>query len=188
MIGGARESCTHAGFDAELLGVDIDDSEQLMRLFRRGQEMADTAEVIVFLQRHLVLLRQGHRDPAFRDEFKLRKTIPGVVDDGIEDEIEAARMNADDAANFGRICPLIPMRGIEAEFQIDAVKEFPLRRIRGDEQGAKLESIVCNAAIACDRIQREIETSLEPRCDAVSPLGGAIERVVRDDATRNSSG
>src|SRR6185437_1779567 len=97
-------------------------------------------------------------------------------------------MNADDAANFGRICPLIPMRGIEAEFQIDAVKEFPLRRIRGDEQGAKLESIVCNAAIACDRIQREIETSLEPRCDAVSPLGGAIERVVRDDATRNSSG
>jgi len=57
MIRGARESCTDAGLDADHLSVDIDDGKQLMRLFRSGQEVADAAEVIVFFERHFVLLR-----------------------------------------------------------------------------------------------------------------------------------
>jgi len=28
---------------------------------------------------------------------------------------------------------------------------------------------------------REIESSLEPRCDAIGPLGNAVKRAVRDD-------
>jgi hypothetical protein len=50
MIRGARESCTDPGLDADHISADIDDSKQLTRLFRCGQEVADTAEVIVFLE------------------------------------------------------------------------------------------------------------------------------------------
>jgi len=39
-------------------------------------------------------------------------------------------MSANNAANFGRVCSLIPMRGVETKFKIDAVKEFTLDRIR----------------------------------------------------------
>jgi predicted ATPase len=53
--------------------------------------------------------------------------------------------------------------------------EFPLCRVRCDEQGAELKSIIQNAAVARDRRQWQIESSLEPRCDAVGPLGSAVE-------------
>jgi len=51
-------------------------------------------------------------------------------------------MSANNAANFGRVCSLIPMRGVETKFKIDAVKEFTLDRIRYDEQGAELKAVI----------------------------------------------
>ena len=57
MIGRTREAAADAGFDGDRFGVDIDHRKQLVRLFRCGKEVADTAEVGVFLERYFVFLR-----------------------------------------------------------------------------------------------------------------------------------
>src|SRR5579863_9177789 len=139
MIRRTGQAGSEADFDVESAGVDVEDREQLMRLLRRWKKMADTAKVVVFLERHLVSIGHLHGHPGGGHEFKTRHPRVGVVDDGIENEIETADVSADDRADFGSVAPFVPMCGVEAEFEIDAIEYLAIGRVRGDEQGPQFE-------------------------------------------------
>src|SRR5882762_3726092 len=113
-----------------------------MRLPGCGEKMRDPSEVIVLLQRYLVFFRQRQRQAGRRHEFELREAIPRVIHDGIENQIESAEVSADDGTDLGGVGSFVPMSGIEAEFEIDAVEELALVRVGRGEQGPKLHSIV----------------------------------------------
>jgi len=83
MIRGARESCTDAGLDADHLSVDIDDGKQLMRLFRSGRKWLMLPKSSYSSSATLYFSDSASRT-GFRDEFKLRKSIPRVIDDGLK--------------------------------------------------------------------------------------------------------
>jgi len=55
-----------------------------------------------------------------------------------------------------------------------------------DEQFAHLESVQHRTEVTGDAVERKIQTLLEPVCDAVSPFGHAIERVVGNEAAREA--
>ena len=59
--------------------------------------------------------------------------------------------------------------------------------MRPHKQFAKLKAINCPAAPrGVDGVHRQIKSLLEPVGDAVGPLGCAVERVVGNDAARES--
>src|ERR1700733_12386292 len=186
MIRRIGEAGSHARFYVEPPGVNVQDPEQLVRLLARGKKMAYAAEVVVFLERQLVAIGNLHGHAGRRYEFQVRESVIGVVDDGIEDEIETADVSADDGAYLGGVAPFVPMRRVETEFEIHTVEDVAIVRVRLNEQRSQLEPVVQNRIVAGDRIQREIQSSLEPRGNAVRPFADSVERLVRLDSPRKT--
>jgi hypothetical protein len=100
MIGPLRESGAEAEFDVYPPGVPIENEKELMRLFRGRQEVADRTEVIVFFECEFHFLVHPHGDPRLGHKLEIRNSIPRVVHDRIEDEIEPTYVDTDDRANL----------------------------------------------------------------------------------------
>ena len=142
MIRSAGQPSSQTGFDVESVGVYVDNREQLVRLFGRRKKMAYAAKIVVFLDCQLIGIGNSHGHASIGHEFQVRNSVIRVIDDGIENEIEKTDVSTDDRSDFGSVTSLIPMRSVEAEFEIDAVKDVAIRRVRGDEQGPQFESVV----------------------------------------------
>src|ERR1700686_3283165 len=123
--------------------------------------MAYAAKVVVFLERDLVSIGNFHGHAGSGHKFQIGKSVVSVVDDGVENEIETTDVGTDDRADFGRVTRFVPMRSVEAELEIDAVKHLAIGRVRGDEQAPQFESVVWNAIVAGDRIQWKIQSGFE---------------------------
>ncbi len=81
----------------------------------------------------------------------------------------------------------LPIVVIDAELEIDAVKERVVVGMRPHEQFAYLEAVDRPAAaLGVRAVHRQIEPLLEPVCDAVGPFDGAVDRVVGNDAAGKS--
>src|SRR5579863_7133375 len=127
--------------------------------------MAHAAKVVVLLERHLENIGDLHGHASGGHEFKVGNSGVRIVDDGVENEIEASDVSTDDRADFRGVAPFVPVRSVEAEFEIDAVKNVAIGRVRGNEQSPQFESIVQNAVVASDRIQRKVQSRFEPGGD-----------------------
>src|ERR1700689_2401482 len=123
-----------------------------MRLFGGGQKMADAAEVIVFLERYLVVVRNCHRHAGRGHKFQIRKPIPGVIDDWIENEVEATHVGTDDGADLGGVSMRIPMCRVETEFEVDAIEKIAFGGVRRDEKCPQLEPVIEDAVVPGERI------------------------------------
>src|SRR5258708_35291944 len=132
--------------------------------------MADAAEVIIFLERHLVFVRDRHRHAGRRYEFQIRESSPGVVNDRIEYEVETAHVAADDGADLGSVSARVPMCRVETEFEADPIKEFAFGGLRRDEQRPQLEDVVTNAVVPGDRMQWDTDAGFNPREHSVTTL------------------
>src|SRR5258708_3266343 len=152
MIRSAGQTGSQSGFDIEPMRVYVDDREQLMRLFGRREKVTHAAKVVVFLERHLEGLGKSHGHASSRHEFQVGQSVVRIIDDGVENEIETSDVSADDGADLGCVTPLVPMRGVQAEFEIDAVENVAIGRVRGHEQSPQFESIVYTPVCAVDRI------------------------------------
>src|SRR6266404_84976 len=142
MIRSGGQAGAESGFDVEPMGMNVDDREQLVRLLGCRGKMADAAEVVVLFERQLEGTREPHGYAGRGYEFQAGKSAVGIIDDGIENEIEASDVSADDRTDLRCVAPLVPMRGVEAEFEIDAVENASIGRVRGHEQSPQFESIV----------------------------------------------
>ena len=109
--------------------------------------------------------------------------LEGGVEDRIGDQINWPDAAPNDRPDLTRLAGRLPIAGIEAELEIDSVKEASLRRVRDDELGAQLSSVDQNAPVASPGVHRRISTKFEPIDDAVGPFGDTAPRVVRQDAS-----
>ena len=60
------------------------------------------------------------------------------VEDRVGDQINRPDAAPDDWSDLARVAGRLPLAGIEAELEIDAVKEVSLRCVRDDELSAQL--------------------------------------------------
>src|SRR5258708_37548663 len=104
--------------------------------------MAHAAKVVVLLERHLENIGDLHGHASSGNEFQVGKSVVRIVDDGVENEIETSDVSTDDRADLGCVTLLIPMCGVDAEFEIDTVENVAVGRVRANEQSPQFESIV----------------------------------------------
>jgi hypothetical protein len=92
-------------------------------------------------------------------------------------------------ANFGGDASRLPILVINAELEIDAVKEGVVVGVGTHEEFADFESIE-SAVVAwgVGGVHREIKPLLKPVGDAVSPFDRAVVRVIGNDCARESRG
>jgi hypothetical protein len=108
---------------------------------------------------------------------------PGEIDDRVDDEFPLRIAPADDRPHLHREVYRHERPARKVVFEVDAVEEVLLRRIRRDELGAELEIVRQELALFVHR-PRDIEAELEPRRHAVGEFGGAIEGMVVDQGAR----
>src|SRR5215831_7439501 len=184
LIARGRESAPDAELEAMAAAPIVDHGEQGVRLLVAGLEVFQRTEVGIFLEGECKLAA-GVPGGAHRgNEFEIADSVKGGVHDRVDDQVEAPEMHADDAADLGCVPTRVPVWRVVAQLEIDAVEERAVVRVRYHEQRAQLGAIEEQLAITCEGVDREVEPGLEPRCDAVCPLGHAVECVIRDDATR----
>ena len=93
------------------------------------------------------------------------------------------RCKPDDGPDLGGDGPSLPIVIIDAELEIHAVEECVVFGMRPHEQFPYLEAVDRPATVLRVRtLHRQIETLLKPVGDAVGPFGGAVDRVVGNDA------
>ena len=112
----------------------------------------------------------------------------GFIDVPIDgDQVETAEVHADDGTDLARKAPHVPLRRVVAELEVEAVEHGSIVRIGHDQQSAKLDAIEQQTAVGGSGIERQIGSRLEPLRDAIGPFGHPVERVVGNDAPRESS-
>src|SRR6266852_1146800 len=78
----------------------------------------------------------------------------------------------------------VPVLRIDAELEVHAVDEPPIRSVRHREQFADLEPVDLRAEVLVGAVKRQVQSLLEPGRNPVRPLGDAVERFVGHDGTR----
>jgi hypothetical protein len=119
-----------------------------------------------------------------RREIEAADAIESRVEDRVDDDVERSEAHADDGADLARKAVPLPVRLVVAELEIDPVEERLVRGIGDSEQGAQLDAVEFDVAVARQRIDGEIGAELEPVIDAIGPFRNAIQGVVRNDASR----
>src|SRR5579863_4711382 len=153
-----------------------------MRLLIARKEMFDYSKIGVFFDRDCPLVRDIVGDAGRRREVEIFESFPRVVEDRIDDEIELSQMPTDDWAYFLSVVVRIPMFGIIAEFEINAVEKGLLSGVRHDEQLPHLKSVQHWTEIAGVAVERQIQALLEPIRDAIGPFRHAVERMFGNEA------
>src|SRR5262249_2681047 len=91
---------TQTCFDVKLFALIIDDAKELLRLLIGRKEMFDHAIVGVLLDSNRPGLRYVVRDTNRRREVQVVKSLPRIVKNRIDDEIEFSQMPAEDRTVF----------------------------------------------------------------------------------------
>src|SRR4029077_4994055 len=94
------QAVTNAQLDAVAASAVVDYGKQGVRLFGAGIETLDRPEVGVALQCHRERVADVVRDAGGRGEVQLAKAIELRVQDGIEDQVEASQMRAEDRSDL----------------------------------------------------------------------------------------
>src|SRR5215831_4280796 len=63
------------------------------------------------------------------------------VENGIEDQVPATQMPADDRTDLAREAGRLPVRSVVAELEVDTIEELALLRVGDHEQGAELGAV-----------------------------------------------
>jgi hypothetical protein len=124
-VGSTRQAVAKSGFDVKGFALVIDDAEQLLRLLIERKQVLKNSVISVFFDSYGPGLVNIVRQPNRRGKIKIFELLPGIVHDRIDDEIKFFQMPANDRSYFRRVGVRIPMLGVVAKFEIDAVEEGP---------------------------------------------------------------
>src|SRR5882757_6915736 len=123
MIARVGQADADSALDAPRLSVVIENTEQLMLLLRRGSETVQWTEVIVFLGGKRPGLVEIVSNARRRREIEARKSFIRVIQNRVHNHIEIVQAPADNGTNFLGLLALVPVRGVPAEFKVNAVEK-----------------------------------------------------------------
>ena len=113
-----------------------------MELVVQRVETAELSRIGILLDSNGPVLIQVIRDARCRHEFEVTETTVIVgVHNWIEDDVHRFQMQTDNGPYLGGNPPGFPILVIDAELEIDAVKESVVGRMRPHEQLAQFESV-----------------------------------------------
>src|SRR5579863_4009548 len=131
-------------------------------------------------------LRDVVGEPNRRREIEVGESCPRVIEDRVYDEIELTQMPAE-YRSYLRSGPIgVPMLGVVAELEIDAVEKGLFCRMRHDEEFAYLEPIQHGSLAIGHTVKRQVQALLKPVGNAVGPLRNAVERLIGDKPARET--
>src|SRR5579863_806861 len=123
VIGRIVQTDAGSRLDRPRFAVVVDDAKELVVLLRRRIKSADRSKIIVFFRGQRPRLVEVISKSRRRREIEARKSLVGIVEDRIDDQVVSAKVPADDGADFRGVAVLIPVRAVPAEFEIYAVEE-----------------------------------------------------------------
>src|SRR6516164_5376539 len=99
--------------------------------------MAQLAVICVVLESHRPILGEIIGHPRRRREIQRTQALERGVEDRISDQINRSDADPDDRPDLARVAGWLPVKSVEAELEIDAVKEAPLLDVRHDKLGTQ---------------------------------------------------
>jgi len=120
----------------------IEDGVELMRLLAGGIEMAQRADIVVLLGSDGPRTVEIVGDAGFGREIEtLGAAAPGIIENGIDDDVPRMQMPAEDGPNLRRGAIGIPIFRVVTEFEICAEEKFAVVGMWADKQHAKFETV-----------------------------------------------
>ena len=119
-------------------GLDgmIDDPIELMDLLISGVELVQWPEVVVLLDGQFPCTGEIAGDSRRWREVQILQAVVRGVENWIDDEVHRGQMPTDDRSDLRGETRRVPMLRVVAEFEIHAVEETTIIRMRDGEQQA----------------------------------------------------
>src|SRR3974390_762238 len=123
-IGPVGHTEPDASLDIQKFVVVIHDRPDFVELVTYRQELAQRPIIGILLERGGPLIIEIIGDARCRNEFEISKSTRIVrVYDRIKQNVHRMQVQSDDGSDFGGNVPGLPVRVIDAEFEIDSVDE-----------------------------------------------------------------
>src|SRR5579863_337741 len=183
LVGTCGHADSHASLDIKSLGAVIYHGPDLVKLLRYGKEFVQRTEVGILFGGHGPFVVQVVRNAGRGNVFEMLDPANVVgVHDGVVDDVPRMQMDTDDRPDLGGDAPGFPVVVVDAELEVDAVKEEVILGVGAHEQFSQLEAVDGGAAPAGDGSgHRQVEPLLKPVGDTVGPLERGVEGLVSDD-------
>src|ERR1700674_536202 len=154
--------------------LEIDDAVEIVLLFVQRQKPAEWAEIGIVLQPDRKTLSELAGEACGRCEFRVAPAAEADAHDRVDDEFEIAPAPADDRPELR----VEPGRGElwcrVAQLDVDAVEQFPLRRVGRYEKLAEFAAVAEKASVLVDR-ERSVESDFVPVGHTVGQFGRAVQ-------------
>ncbi len=178
-VGAGCQAVSDAGIDIEAADLEISDGIDVVLLLVERQKILRRPEVGVILDPDPMVLADLVRKARRGREVDIAVLAKTEVHDRIDDELIVVLAPADDRPDLHVPLGLRKLRHRVAELEVDAVEELPLVGMGRDEQLPDLGGIGIGGQVLID-CERGVEAHLPPIGDAIGPLSGAVERMVRN--------